>query len=441
MHSSNAGLGAGVRSGAGAVDRHQHARAGATVTQPSCHHVANQLIVCNNYGVLKDTFDYNSYLYDLKIGTHLVTLYAQLYRVGMPNNLTLLSILRWLRCISVSVGVVILATQLTGCITTAVILATQYAEKMPPFCSKLPSTERAITERCGGYKVGQIDAKDVNVRVMSSCALTNFASRPSLWHGLPELLAKGATPEGCPKAPLLAMAEANACPAFTQMDSGTLDAVRWLAVADAASVSGPVLRMLSCPEATSAGLNNVVEQWAAQGYLAPSHVSFSVLSSVHPSSLLQPWVQDLVTAGHEPLRAVEADASGYAQALAQGDVAALDWWTQKAPALVHRVPSKGRGYVPWLPLARTMTPGFAADDATRLRTAQFLIARGARMDASLPHERSISVGDYARSVQPQMWPALQTLWQRSQAEQPALSSQLTAQPTKVLASTLPPQPL
>jgi hypothetical protein len=359
----------------------------------------------------------------------------------MPTNLTLSPFRHWLRCILVSLGAVLLATQLTGCITTATLLAIQYAEKMPPFCSKLPSTERAVTERCGGYKVGQIDAKDVNVRVMSSCALTNFANRPSLWHGLPELLAKGATPEGCPKAPLQAMAEANACPAFTQMDASTLDAVRWLAVADAASVSGPVLRMLTCPEATSAGLNSVAAQWAAQGYLAPGNVNFSVLSSIHPISLLQPWVQDLLTAGHQPLRAVEMDASGYTQALAQGDVAALDWWTQKAPALIHRVPSKGRGYVPWLPLARTMSPNFAADDATRLRTAQFLIARGARMDASLPHERSISVADYARSVQPQMWPALQTLWQRSQAERPVLTTksttQLVAQPEAVLVSALP----
>ena len=358
----------------------------------------------------------------------------------MPTKPTLSPILHWLRCAVASVGTVLLATQLTGCITTATLLAIQYAEKMPPFCSSLPSTERAITERCGGYKAGQIDAKDVNVRVMSSCALTNFASRPSLWHGLPELLAKGATPEGCPKAPLVAMAEANACPAFTQMDASTLDAVRWLALADAASVSGPVLRMLTCPEATSAGLSNVPTQWAAQGYLAPSHVNFSVLSSIHPTSLLQPWVQDLLTAGHQPLRAVEADASGYTQALAQGDVAALDWWTQKAPALVHRVPSKGRGYMPWLPLARTMTPNFAADDATRLRTAQFLIARGARMDASLPHERSTSVGDYARSVQPQMWPALQALWQRSQSEPAALTpvptTQLPTPLTAVVVSTL-----
>lgn len=378
----------------------------------------------------------------------------------MPTSLTLSPILKWLRCAALCTGMVLLATQLTGCITTAMLLASQYVEKMPTFCSKLTSTERAMTERCGGYKVGQIDAKDVNVRVMSSCALTNFASRPSLWHGLPELLAKGATPEGCAKAPLVAMAEANACPAFTQMDSSTLDAVRWLAVADAASVSSPVMRMLTCPEATNAGLSSVVTQWAAQGYLAPSNVSFSVLSSVHPTSLLQPWVQDLLAAGHQPMRAVEADASGFTQALAQGDVAAIGWWTQKAPTLVHRVPSKGRGYLPWLPLARTMSPGFAADDATRLRTAQFLMARGARMDASLPQEHSISVGDYARSVQPQMWPELQAMWLRSQAEQPALGKQPLAEPTTqtttsttaepttqssikpaaVLVSTLPVQP-
>jgi hypothetical protein len=325
-------------------------------------------------------------------------------------------ILRLTRVLVASAATLLLATQLSGCITTAVILATKYADKLPPACSSLSSVERALTDRCGGYKTGELVAKDVNVRVLSACPLTNFAGNPALWHGLPELLAKGATPEQCAKPPLVAMAEKAPCPAFTRMSASTLDAVRWLAVADAGSLSGPVVHMLTCPEAMSTGLSSVVVQWAGQGSLNADASRFSVLSSIHPASLSQPWVNSLLVAGHQALRAVEMDSSGFEEALAKGDLATLDWWTQKVPSLVHRAPRKGAGYVPWLPLARIMTPGFAADDAARLRTAQYLMERGASIQASLPHERGQSVGDYARSVQPQMWPALQALWQRSQAD-------------------------
>ncbi len=343
----------------------------------------------------------------------------------MHTPTTSSAVLPWLRFAAACVGAILLATQLTGCITTAVILYSKYGDKIPPLCSSLPSVERALTERCGGYKVGALDAKDVNVRVLSACPLTKFAGDSALWHGLPELLAKGATPERCTKSPLLAMAEKSPCPVFTHMTADTREAVRWLAVADAESLSGPVVHMLTCPEAVSAGLSSVVSQWVKQGQLDPNNARFSVLSSIHPSSLSQPWVNDLLAAGHQPLRAIEMDASGYEQALAHGDVATLDWWTQRAPSLIHRVPSKGMGFVPWLPLARTMSPGFATDDATRLRTAQYLMARGASMNASLPHERGQSVGDYARSAQPQMWPALQALWQRSQLERQALALNTT----------------
>jgi hypothetical protein len=316
---------------------------------------------------------------------------------------------RILRLVGVSLGALLLTAQLSGCMTTAVLLAAQYAETLPTFCTNLSSVERALTARCGTYKTGTLLAKDVNTRVLDACPLTNFARDPAKWHGLPELLTKGAVPERCSEAPLLAMAKATPCPAFTQMSAPTLEAVQWLAVADAASVSGPVLGMLTCPEAQKAGLSSIVAQWVQQGYLHPDKTSFSVLSNIHPSSLGEPWVNDLITAGHRPAQAIATDTSGFESALAQGDVAAITWWTQKVPSLVHRAPAKGAGYVPWLPLARTMSPGFAADDSTRLRTAKLLIERGARLDASLPHARHISVSEYARSMQPQMWAALKDL--------------------------------
>ncbi len=316
---------------------------------------------------------------------------------------------RTLRLLRVSLGALLLTTHLSGCMTTAALVVAQYVETLPTFCNNLSSVERALTSRCGAYKSGTLLAKDVNARVLDACPLTNFARDPARWHGLPELLTKGAVPERCSEAPLLAMAKTTACPAFTQMPASTLEAVEWLAVADAASVSGPVLSMLTCPEAQKAGLSTLVAQWVQQGYLNPEKTSFSVLSSIHPSSLGEPWVDDLITAGHRPAQAIATDISGFESALAQGDVAAISWWTQKVPSLVHRAPAKGAGYVPWLPLARTMSPGFAADDSSRLRTAKLLIERGARLDASLPHARHISVSEYARSMQPQMWGALKDL--------------------------------
>ncbi len=315
----------------------------------------------------------------------------------------------------------VLATQLAGCVSTAVFLATKYGDKLPVACSGLTSVERAIASHCGGYKAGELIAKDVNQTAISVCPLTNFARNPALWHGLPELLAKGANPERCAKAPLLAMAEVQSCPAFSKMAPATLEAVRWLAIADAASINGPVLYMLSCPEAVTAGLSSVVTQWIAQGQLQPNQISFSALSRIHPSGLTQPWVTDLLAAGHQPLRAVQDDATGFENALAQGDVVALGWWTQQVPSLVHRAPPRGYGFVPWLPLARTMSPGFAANDAARMRSAEMLMQRGASLNASLPHDRGQSVGDYARSAQPQLWTPLQAAWQRAQADRQALA--------------------
>ncbi len=325
---------------------------------------------------------------------------------------------RWL---FVALSAAVLASQLVGCTTTAAFFATNYGDKSLTTCSSLSSVERAIASHCGGYKPGELVAKDVNQTAISVCPLTNFARNPALWHGLPELLAKGANPERCAKAPLLAMAEVQACPAFSQMAPATLEAVRWLAVGDAASINGPVLHMLSCPEAVTAGLSSVVTQWVAQAQLQPNQTNFSVLSRIHPTSLTQPWVTDLLAAGHQPLRAVQDDATGFENALAQGDQVALGWWTQQVPSLVHRAPPRGYGFVSWLPLARTMSPGFAVDDAARMRSAQMLIDRGASLNASLPHDRGQSVGDYARSAQPQLWTSLQAAWQRAQADRQALA--------------------
>jgi hypothetical protein len=289
---------------------------------------------------------------------------------------------------------------LQGCITTALIIASQI--DLPPACSSLSSVDQALTPRCGGYKNGMLVTKDVNTPIRSDCPLTKFASQRELWNGLPELIAKGAKPEHCNQSPLAAMAAVDACPDFAALPVPTIAAVRWLAVGDAQSVSAPVLHMLSCPSAKQAGLTDVITTWVAQQSLAPAHARFSPLSAVHPSSLREPWVALLLASGHKVATAAEQDPSAYERALRSGDLPSLQWWTQHAPQLVHRVPAKDFGYVPWLPLARVMTPGFAASDDARQRSVDFLLAGGASASAVLPHDRSETVLSYTRRVQPQM---------------------------------------
>ena len=322
------------------------------------------------------------------------------------------------------------AGALSGCVTTAVILASQLKD-LPPACTSLTSVERALTSRCGVYKPGELVTKDVNTPVRAECALTNFARDPATWHGLPELLAKGATPESCNKAPLVAMAEREACPDFSAMAAPTLQAVRWLAMADAASVQGPVLNMLSCPSARQAGLSDVISVWVAQRALDPATVRFSPLSSLHPSSLREPWVALLLGAGHKPQLASEMDPSGFERALQAGDVAALQWWTGHVPSLVHRVPARGVGYLPWLPLARVMTPGFTRSDEARRAGVDFLIARGANPQATLPHDRGETVLSYTQRVQPQLAHILQSTKVTVQPKPFAISSALTVERMQV----------
>lgn len=305
----------------------------------------------------------------------------------------------WMRVAMAVAGTAVLLC-LQGCITTAVILLSNL--DLPPACNSLTSAEQATLSRCGGYRRGYLETKDVNTAFAGSCPLTNFARHPETWAGLPELIDMGAQPGRCGVAPLPAMAEVQACPDFTKMEPATLKAVRWLATADGRSLTGPVVNMLSCPSARQAGLTDIVEQWVVQDRLSPAKTNFSVLSSVHPASLGDAWVTTLVASGHTPQRAVEMDPSGYERALADGDVNTLRWWTRHVPSLIHRVPAMSSGHVPWVPLARVMAPQFARDDAARFVSAQFLLASGADPQARLPGEGTQTVMDYTARMQPKL---------------------------------------
>ncbi len=305
----------------------------------------------------------------------------------------------WLRlCLAAFSGAVLLC--LSGCITTAVILLSKV--DLPPACNTLTTPEQALKSYCGGYRPGNLVTNDVNTAFAGACPLTNFARNKATWDGLPELIALGAMPERCSQAPLHAMAVLEACPDFSRMKPATLKAVRWLAEGGTHTPSAPVVHMLSCPSAQQAGLTKVVEQWVAQDVLSPDNVPFSVLSALHPSSLRAPWVATLIASGHRPDRAIDQDASAFERALAQGDVDTLRWWTAQVPYLVHRVPAKTSAHAPWLPLARVMSPQFAADDGARAASAMFLLSAGADPQARIPGERSQTVVDYTQKTQPQL---------------------------------------
>ena len=101
------------------------------------------------------------------------------------------------------------------------------------------------------------------------------------------------------------------------------------------------------------------------------------------------------------------------------------------PSLVHRVPARGVGYLPWLPLARVMTPGFTRSDEARRAGVDFLIARGANPQATLPHDRGETVLSYTQRVQPQLAHILQSTKVTVQPKPFAISSALTVERMQV----------
>lgn len=338
--------------------------------------------------------------------------------------------------VALALAVALVSLALQGCITTAVIIMSQI--DLPPVCHSLSTPEQATLERCGGYKAGELLTKDVNIAFASACPLTNFARNKPTWNGLPELIALGADPALCSQAPLQAMAAAQACPDFAALSPDVRESVRWLARNDPHSVSGPVLHMLTCPSARQAGLTTIVPEWLAAGLLAPDRADFSVLSSIHPASLNDPWVDTLLVSGHAVRTAVAMDATGYEHALATGDVATLRWWTQRAPELVHRVPAHSASHLPWVPLARIMTPTFTRDDAACEASARFLLTQGADPKAVLPEDRGQTVQDYTARVRPNLLALLAQ--DHKGLQRPSEATLLTPKARALMATAATPRP-
>jgi len=292
----------------------------------------------------------------------------------------------------------------SGCTTTLVLM---YAHEVltegdPAPCIKLNSVERALRERCGPFVHGSLLTKDVTASGLPHCPLALATRDPKLWPVLPELLAKGALPEACVEAPLVALAQNQPCPDFAAASPAELQSLSWLAVADARSIHHDAMHMLSCPNARSVGLDNVLDGWLAHGLLPADGLAFSPLGALHAGHIHSDFARKLEAQGHTARAAFGSYAGrlpgGFEEALRTSDWSALDWWLARVPEVVNRVPATQGNQLAWIPLARVLTPSFMPDPTRQRATVDYLLARGANPWQKLPHAPAQSVVSLAREL-------------------------------------------
>lgn len=300
-------------------------------------------------------------------------------------------------------ALVILSLFGSGCTELVVLhVYDKLTEGDPAPCIRLNSVDRALQERCLPFERGSIVAKDVTASGMPVCPLAVATRNPKFWPVLPELIAKGASPESCRESPWVALAHADACPNFASATPEQLQSLRWLAEGDANAIHHDVVRVLSCPNARAVGLDRVLDQWAANGQLERGQLAFGPLGALHPSHLGSPLALRLEAMGHTAQQSLGTNggqlAPGFDEALRTGDFAALDWWLVRVPALANRAPPSRSGQLPWLPLARVLTPSFVPDAEQQRRTVEYLLAHGANPWKPLPHDPAQTVVTYARQL-------------------------------------------
>ena len=273
-------------------------------------------------------------------------------------------------------------------------------------CRSLDSVTRALNARCGPFVPGSIQLADIKHSPLQGCALTVAASDPRLWAALPELLEKGAKPEICSRSPLVALAQSRSCPEFSAATPEVLTSLRDLAHADSRSINYDVVRMLSCPEAVRAGLDEPLMRWLERGELDYDKVSFGALDAVDPDYLNTLFSIGLERRGHTARNSFGGYAGlqprGFELALRQSNWAALDWWLERMPELANKVPAAQGNQLPWVPLAKVLAPGFMASPKEQEQAISYLLARGADPWQKLPYDAGKSIVQLARSLKSPM---------------------------------------
>lgn len=289
----------------------------------------------------------------------------------------------------------------------------KWVEGGPVPCYRLDSLERALAPHCLPHIAGSIKAADLATqRKLPLCPLAVAARDTRLWPVLPELIEKGAMPETCARAPLVELAQVDACPDFGAATPQVRQSMLWLAQADARAVHHDVVRMLTCPKARAAGFDAVVARWVAQKQMPADRLSFSPLSALHPDLLGSPLAAQLEADGHTARAALDPFQgtlrSGFEEAFRSGHWSALDWWFARAPELANRVPPPQGNQLPWVPLAKTLSNDWLDQPAQQKQMVEYLLARGANPSVKLPHQPDMTVLRLARQMNSPMVPLLES---------------------------------
>jgi hypothetical protein len=313
------------------------------------------------------------------------------------------------------------AALLGGCTTTGVLLGAaglatdtsvswevvkhvhaRLTEGDDPPCLRLDSVQRALNVRCGAFVAGSVQVQDLRTPRLQGCVLGVATREPRFWAALPEFIDKGASPEACGRSPLAELAQAQDCPDFSAASPAVLQALRWLAEADARAVQHDVVRMLSCPDARRVGLDAVLTVWLEEGTLDPGELGFGPLGALHPDLLDTPLARALEARGHTARAALGGHdgvlPGGFELALRDSHWAALEWWLARAPELANRVPPTQGRQLAWSPLERSLRPGFLTHPQTQRDLVAFLLARGADPSRRLFYDASRSIAQQARAL-------------------------------------------
>jgi len=311
------------------------------------------------------------------------------------------------------VGLIGMATDTSASWSIVKHIHDKWVEGGPVPCYRLDSVERALSPHCQPHAQGTIKAADLAApHKLPLCPLAVAARDVRLWPVLPELIEKGAVPETCARAPLVELAQVDACPNFAAASPAVRESMLWLAQADARAVHHDVVRMLSCPNGRAVGFDAVIARWADQGQMAPGLLGFSPLSALHPDMLSSPLAAKLESQGHSARSALDPYQGtlrpGFEEAFRSAHWDALDWWFARAPELANRVPPPQGNQLPWVPLAKTLSNDWLDQPAQQQQMVAFLLARGANPAARLPHQPDMTVLRLARQMNSPMVPLLES---------------------------------